>query len=88
MPNNESRVRLSVHGGIPCLFPESSVSWVLLSLSDPRTWADSPLFSELEFPSLREYRRNLGALGLLSSRTSGWSLALLHPTGSCRCQVH
>lgn len=71
MPNSDSRVGLSVHEeGIPCLFPESSVFWLLLSLSDPGTWADSLPFSELEFPSLRGCMKDLGSLGLLSSRSS------------------
>lgn len=32
---------------------ESSVLWLVLSLPDPGTWADSLPFSELEFPGLR-----------------------------------
>lgn len=35
MPNDDNRVRLSVHKeGIPCLFLGSSVFWLVLSLSD------------------------------------------------------
>lgn len=42
--------------GIPCLFPESGMFWLALSLSDPGTWADSLPFSELKFPDLQVHQ--------------------------------
>ena len=54
LPNNDRRGRLSVRKeAVPCLFPESSVFWLVLSLSDLGTPADSLPFPDLELPGLR-----------------------------------